>query len=426
MANKRITELVDIGTPDPLDVLEIVDVSDTTDSPEGTSKKVKVSELGGGTTPTLQKVTDAGNTTTNGIILEEGASISTPPISGTQSIYISEEDGETGVIAIANTFTNALCRMSNGKIELSDGFSSNNSFEATIEGLKFDTLLGGGDGIKGIYGIKYYGANYDNNTYVQKKWVDDNFEPIGGGATNLGYTASPTNGIVTSDTGTDATIPLADVTNAGLLSPSFWSVLNTFATSVRSTILTGLSTATTTAILATDTILEAFGKLQGRLNMQTLPLISDGSVTAITGVNVLTIMYSFEIPANLLNDYNRLIAQIQVTKSSGVGTSSLSYHINSTNSLSGAVQIATSSMTSTVQFASLDRKFKVDGTDLSGYPFAASAATDSQNSGATRGSTPYDTTNAIWFIIAVNPNSVSESHFLESVEINARRRKTTI
>jgi len=43
---------------------------------------------------------------------------------------------------------------------------------------------------------------------------------ITSGATNLGYTASPTNGIVTSDTGSDATIPLADLTNAGLLSPA--------------------------------------------------------------------------------------------------------------------------------------------------------------------------------------------------------------
>jgi len=48
MANKRITELGDIGTPSGSDVLEIVDVSDTTDSPEGTSKKVLVSALSGG------------------------------------------------------------------------------------------------------------------------------------------------------------------------------------------------------------------------------------------------------------------------------------------------------------------------------------------------------------------------------------------
>ncbi len=46
------------------------------------------------------------------------------------------------------------------------------------------------------------------------------------GTTNLGYTASPTDGTVTSDTGTDATLPLADTTNAGLLSPGDKTKLN--------------------------------------------------------------------------------------------------------------------------------------------------------------------------------------------------------
>jgi hypothetical protein len=58
MANKKITDLTDIGTPANDDLLEIVDVSDLTDSPEGTSKKVLVSALGGGSTPTLQDVRD--------------------------------------------------------------------------------------------------------------------------------------------------------------------------------------------------------------------------------------------------------------------------------------------------------------------------------------------------------------------------------
>ena len=47
----------------------------------------------------------------------------------------------------------------------------------------------------------------------------------GGGVTNLSYTASSTSGIVTSDTGTDATIPLANGTNSGLLSPAFYTIL---------------------------------------------------------------------------------------------------------------------------------------------------------------------------------------------------------
>ncbi|EPR42733.1 hypothetical protein dsx2_2650 [Desulfovibrio sp. X2] len=40
------------------------------------------------------------------------------------------------------------------------------------------------------------------------------------GVANLGYTASPTQGVVTSDTGTDATLSLADGTNAGLMAPA--------------------------------------------------------------------------------------------------------------------------------------------------------------------------------------------------------------
>jgi len=50
MANKKITDLVDIGTPASGDLLEIVDIS------EGVSKRVAVSALGG--TPTLQEVLD--------------------------------------------------------------------------------------------------------------------------------------------------------------------------------------------------------------------------------------------------------------------------------------------------------------------------------------------------------------------------------
>jgi len=72
----------------------------------------------------------------------------------------------------------------------------------------------------------------DINVYETVETVTINVEPNlttvninqiaggGGGNTNLGYTPSPTNGIVTSDTGTDATIPLANATNAGLLTPA--------------------------------------------------------------------------------------------------------------------------------------------------------------------------------------------------------------
>jgi hypothetical protein len=53
----------------------------------------------------------------------------------------------------------------------------------------------------------------------------------GGGATNLSYTASPTTGVVVSDTGDDATIPLADSTNSGLFAPAEKTKLATLGAS---------------------------------------------------------------------------------------------------------------------------------------------------------------------------------------------------
>jgi len=47
-----------------------------------------------------------------------------------------------------------------------------------------------------------------------------------GSGANLGYTASATNGTVTSDTGTDATLPLGTGTNAGLLAPAQFTKLS--------------------------------------------------------------------------------------------------------------------------------------------------------------------------------------------------------
>jgi len=66
-----------------------------------------------------------------------------------------------------------------------------------------------------VEGQMYYNST-DQTAYIRSNssWID-----LGNsGITNLTYTPSPTNGVVVSDTGTDATIPLADTTNAGLMS----------------------------------------------------------------------------------------------------------------------------------------------------------------------------------------------------------------
>jgi hypothetical protein len=118
----------------------------------------------------------------------------------------------------------------------------------------------------------------------------------GGGSTNLAYDAATR--VVSSDTGTDATLTLADGTNAGLMTSADFtklggvatgatanspdatllaranhtgtqlaSTISNFAATVIATVLTGFAAAgTRTAIVATDTILVAFGKVQKYLN----------------------------------------------------------------------------------------------------------------------------------------------------------------
>jgi hypothetical protein len=67
-----------------------------------------------------------------------------------------------------------------------------------------------------------------HNLYLD--YVDVDFGGGGtSGATNLAYTASATNGIVTSDTGTDATIPAGSTTNASLMLPADKTKLNGIA-----------------------------------------------------------------------------------------------------------------------------------------------------------------------------------------------------
>ena len=57
-------------------------------------------------------------------------------------------------------------------------------------------------------------------------WVEHSSGGGGGGGANLGYTQSGTDGTVTSDSGTNATLPLATGTYAGLVTPSDFTKLS--------------------------------------------------------------------------------------------------------------------------------------------------------------------------------------------------------
>lgn len=68
-----------------------------------------------------------------------------------------------------------------------------------------------------------------------------------GGATNLAYSPGATNGVVTSDTGSDATIPAADGTNAGLMTPTQFNKLG-FITVTQAVDLDAMESASHAAV----------------------------------------------------------------------------------------------------------------------------------------------------------------------------------
>ena len=86
------------------------------------------------------------------------------------------------------------------------------------------------------------------------------------GITNLDYTAAVSNGVVTSDTGTDATIPLADGTNAGLFSAAEKTKLSGIEAGATADQNASEVSSTASAKLTATNVQDALDELQGDID----------------------------------------------------------------------------------------------------------------------------------------------------------------
>ena len=96
------------------------------------------------------------------------------------------------------------------------------------------------------------------------RWIDLGNESDG--VTNLAYTAGVSNGVVTSDTGTDATIPLADGTNAGLFSAAEKSKLNAIEPLATADQIASEVVSSASGNLAATNVQAALVELQGDID----------------------------------------------------------------------------------------------------------------------------------------------------------------
>ena len=111
-----------------------------------------------------------------------------------------------------------------------------------------------------------YWDTADDTLYVWNEdgstWIDLGSD----GITNLDYTAGVSNGVVTSDTGTDATIPLADATNAGLFSAAEKSKLSNIEANAKDDQNASEVSSSASGNLASTNVQDALEELQGDID----------------------------------------------------------------------------------------------------------------------------------------------------------------
>jgi len=152
-------------------------------------------------------------------------------IGGGVGVYAQSEAG-TGVLAFGGTGINgkSIVTYGNGSVGIEVNLGNTN------KGL----VINSGTSSTGNFielnknGVDKFTINQEGEQSIVKipgglstqyLMADGSVTTGGSGNTDLGYTPSPSNGIVTSSTGTDATLPLANATNAGLLKPAKFTVL---------------------------------------------------------------------------------------------------------------------------------------------------------------------------------------------------------
>lgn len=208
-----------------INVYETTETVSITVNPNLTT--ININEVTGvGGSQNLQSVTNFGNTTTNSITANSFIK------SGGTGANVLLDNGTTTVLANLGTKND----INSKQLQLNYLDRDNSIFDAfylrTIaDSSTFEASNQLLSSLAVLRNISYISQGYTQqinaDKFVKLGGAADEYLMAdgsisfggggGGGATNLAYTASPTNGIVTSNTGTDATIPLADGTNAGLL-----------------------------------------------------------------------------------------------------------------------------------------------------------------------------------------------------------------
>jgi len=209
------------------------------------------------------------------------------------------------------------------------------------------------------------------------------------------------------------------------------SFISNIATTVRGTLLTGLSTATGGAILPTDTILQGIGKAQRQIDNMVMVLLNDATSSAsLTGTTTETqIGSSILIPANTfaIGDSFTIDAQLN-RNATAISTVSFRARINTTNTFAGATPTAIAQsginnfscpLIRTACFKTASNFEIISSTSATNNDLIAS-------SNAMASTISFDTTVDNYLFFSGQLFNVADSFYLSRVTITKRKSKTTI
>lgn len=403
-----------------------IDVTDPTTSTtaELNEALANIYASGGGGTPDLQAVTDEGNTITDGT--------DTNTISANQIVF--NEDGEQVMlisktdksIIITDLITSNVSNLtpdgvsfgstSNIAILSSDKITVNSvdyplptgasSQIATLE----DITGGVSDGDKGDITVSGSGTVWtiDNQAVTRQKLEHIQTAHV------LGRHASGTGDVQEVSPAQLRTI--LNVENGAEVN----NISDTNATDLTDGGDTTLHTHDSRYY--TETEIDAF------FNLRVRTLLNDNvDSSSVTGTVANTILKSYLIPANTLAVGDTIDFKAVCSKVGTNANCNFRLYTNTSNSLTGASALALHSPINSNLYLSLDRTYTLkSGNTLQSFPVSAPSITDEAGQNTAISNTAFDPTVDNYFIVAIQPNSASDSFKQTLCYITHLKAKTSI
>ena len=242
------------------------------------------------------------------------------------------------------------------------------------------------------------------------KWINLGSD----GITNLGYTAGVSNGVVTSDTGDNATIPLADGTNAGLFSAAEKTKLSNIEANAKDDQNASEVPSNASGNLAATNVQDALEELQGDIDTinaagsQDLGITHNASTVDITIDNGddITLLEATTNEAGALSSakFDEIVAntlkETNVTTNISIDqTSETQVIVGSSDGTNGTISAASTSQAGVMTKAMFD---KLNGIDTS------ADVTDATTVNAAGAVMNTDTTTASMDFVIDEDNMVSD------------------